>query len=101
MKHRRQKCSIYVASRSGGSWTTPRGARRLVARGLADWDGDRSIVMRSDDYRFECTAGGPRSPHMEIVAYRPPLPVLVPQGFLHYPHRSQTSSGRLTLLAFA
>ena len=68
----RSKCNVVVISESGKSWTTKRGARRLVDRELAERQPDGSVRMRESDYRFACSSGPHNNgPRLEVSI--PPL----------------------------
>lgn len=56
----------------------------------------KEIAMIELDYRFDCRARAENGAFFKVVASRAAEPghqILVPYGFLHYPHRWQTSSG--------
>jgi hypothetical protein len=65
----KSKCSIRVLSSLGESWTTRRGARRLVARGLATGDPESGCIhMIEADPRFDAEAVSHRRARLVIVA---------------------------------
>ena len=77
------------------SWTNKRSARRIVERGLAARVSKHVIQMHVSDARY-CSE--PRHLHgpalgltTMITPPRPHLKLLIPLGYLHYPHRWQTS----------
>lgn len=50
------KKSIRVTSSFGEAWTSKRGARRLIARGMGALQPDGSILLAEEDYRFDADA---------------------------------------------
>jgi hypothetical protein len=70
----------------------------MVARGVARWSGAKAIAMIEPDHRVNCQTRGAHNAAYEVIV-RPRLKILRPVGFLPYPHRTQTTSGRLTLAA--
>lgn len=83
----KSKCSVKVVSSTGESWTTKRGALRLVDRGLAFFVSARSIRMSEICPSFSHGAQLTQGPRLEVVTAKltPGPKVLVPHGFLHYP----------------
>lgn len=65
------KCSVPVYSSRGRSFTTRRGARRLVARGLASERADGGIQMVETDHRFACETSPPQPPRLTIALRLP------------------------------
>lgn len=80
------KCSVKVTSSKGTSWTTRRGARRLVERGMAK-EGPGGLVMVEADPRFACVAASVQRAQYQVIPRRVErhVKVLVPLGYLPYP----------------
>lgn len=95
---RKQKCSIRVTSSAGEAWTTRRGARRMIARGVAIPLDARTIVMVESDPRVNCETPSAHGPVLEIA---PRFARFDAQGqtFLPYPQREQGTRGRLARAA--
>ena len=65
----KSKCNVRVVSSTGFSYTTRRGARRLIARGLATGSVDSGMVsMVETDVRYECEAPSVNRAKLAIVA---------------------------------
>lgn len=65
----KQKCCIRVIGSGGESWTTRRGARRLIERNLAEGDPDSGVVhMIEGDSRFNAAAASANPARLQIVA---------------------------------
>jgi hypothetical protein len=91
---RRSKCKVRVNSSKGQGYTSKRGARRMIDRGLAERRPDGELRMIESDHRFNCETPSSRGPRFEVVAwgYVGPRPT---HGFAHFPLPIQTSSGEL------
>jgi hypothetical protein len=68
------------------SWTTPRGARRLVDRDLAFWLGAKKIRMVELDCRLHCESRTEHGAALAIVPFQVALDCH--QTFLRYPDLS-------------
>jgi hypothetical protein len=71
----------------------------MIARHIACEMYPGTIRMVANDPRMNCPAQAAHGPVLEISAHRPGNHILVPYGFLPYPHKTQTSSGLLSLAA--
>lgn len=92
----KQRCSIRVLGPAGDAWTTPRGARRLISRGLAQTVAPATIRMIEGDPRINCAKKASCRPALPVAEHQAhPVSLRLEGGFLHYPHRNQTTSGKL------
>lgn len=66
----KSKCSVLVISEKGQSFTTRRGARRMVEANLARPESERCIRMIEDHPRFEAQPlpSRPTSPRLAVRA---------------------------------
>jgi len=87
------KASIKVTASSGDTWTTRRGARRLVSRGLADELPNGTLQMHEQDHRYQCEPAAAQGPQLEVIAPRA-APMVHLEGFLPYPQATQTTAAR-------
>lgn len=63
------KKGIRVLSIDGVTYTTRRGAERLIARGLARRESDGTLQMNESDPRFASSgaAGGKHGPNLSVI----------------------------------
>jgi hypothetical protein len=96
----KSKCSIRVRSSRGDSWTTRRGARRLVTRGLAIVAIDGSLEMIEHDHRFDAQAQVRQQSPKLVIVRRYEMPGDYRQrelglpNFARVPSRHRTSIGK-------
>lgn len=64
----KQKSCIRIIGPGGESWTTRRGAKRLIERNLAHGEPESGILhMITSDPRFECAAASANAARLAIV----------------------------------
>ena len=81
-----------MLSSAGQAWTTKRGARRLVDRGLAIFESEKSIRMIEADYRYASQSPAAAGPRFNVVEFQPRKShVLIPLGYLKYPDGGKQS----------
>jgi hypothetical protein len=98
---------VRILNSAGGTFTSRARAIKYLASRRARYVDERTIEMIEDHRQHRVAVASAHgisvaadrnahSPTLEIVApVRTRLKVLCPYGYLHYPHRDQTSSGRL------
>jgi hypothetical protein len=91
------KCNVKVVSSTGEAWTTKRGARRMIGRGLAVQLASGVLQMVETDPRFACETPSASGPQLVVMpapdSYYQPDTYLF-DGFLPYPQARQESIAR-------
>ena len=98
--------AVRILNSAGKDFTSRRKALRYIAGGRARYIDEHTIEMIPEDRRHQAciasansTSGATHAAHspvFEIVARHglSSTKVLVPLGFLHYPHKDQTTRRR-------
>ena len=91
-----------VSISSGDSWTSSKGALRMVRRGTARYVNEHTVQMIDADYRYLSEGRQPAPPsRIPAVVARVPISDSGFDGFLRYPQRSLATGRPYPALARA